>query len=135
MLPMNEQMNNKTIKKAPELLAPAGDFQAFLGAINAGADAVYLAGNMFGARAYAKNLSTEEIVEALRYAHVHNARIYLTVNTLTKNEELKQLYDFLKPLYLAGLDGVIVQDFGVFSYIRDYFPGLKLHASTQMCIN
>ena len=134
MLPMNEQMNNKTIKKAPELLAPAGDFQAFLGAINAGADAVYLAGNMFGARAYAKNLSTEEIVEALRYAHVHNARIYLTVNTLTKNEELKQLYDFLKPLYLAGLDGVIVQDFGVFSYIRDYFPGLKLHASTQMCI-
>ena len=131
---MNEQINNKTIKKAPELLAPAGDFQAFLGAINAGADAVYLAGNMFGARAYAKNLSQEEIIEALHYAHVHNAKIYLTVNTLTKNEELKQLFDFLKPLYLAGLDGVIVQDFGVFSYIKNHFPGLKLHASTQMCI-
>ena len=131
---MNNGTENKPKKKAPELLAPAGDFQAFLGAVHAGADAVYLAGNMFGARAYAKNLSAEEIIEALHYAHIYQKKIYLTVNTVTKNEELKQLYAFLKPLYLAGLDGVIVQDFGVFSFIRDTFPELKLHVSTQMCI-
>ena len=126
--------NEQPVKKMPELLAPAGDFQAFLGAVNAGADAVYLAGNLFGARAYAKNFSEEEILEALLYAHVHGKKIYLTVNTLTKNEELKKLFDFLKPFYLAGLDGVIVQDFGVFQYIRNVFPELPVHVSTQMCI-
>ena len=124
----------QTSVKMPELLAPAGDFQAFLGAINAGADAVYLAGEMFGARAYAKNLSKEEILEALMYAHVHGKKIYLTVNTLTKNDELKLLSDFLEPFYLAGLDGVIVQDFGVFAYIHEKFPDLPIHISTQMCV-
>ena len=124
----------QTLTKMPELLAPAGDFQAFLGAINAGADAVYLAGDMFGARAYAKNLSKEEILEALMYVHVHEKKIYLTVNTLTKNDELNLLSDFLEPFYLAGLDGVIVQDFGVFAYIHEKFPDLPIHVSTQMCV-
>ena len=132
---MNEKpKTEQTLKKMPELLAPAGDFQAFLGAINAGADAVYLAGNMFGARAYAKNFSEEEILEALTYAHINHKKIYLTVNTLTKEDELSRLYGFLKPFYLAGLDGVIVQDFGVFSYIRNVFPELPIHVSTQMSI-
>ena len=121
--------------KKPELLSPAGDFQAFLGAVNAGADAVYLAGNMYGARAYATNFSEEEILEALDYAHVHQKKIYLTVNTLTKNEEAGNLYEFLKPFYLAGLDGVIVQDIGVFRYIKETFPDLPLHVSTQMAIS
>ncbi len=124
----------QTFEKMPELLAPAGDFQAFLGAINAGADAVYLAGDMFGARAYAKNLSKEEILEALMYAHVHGKKIYLTVNTLTKNDELKLLSNFLESFYLSGLDGVIVQDFGVFSFIHEKFPDLPIHVSTQMCV-
>jgi putative protease len=118
----------------PELLAPAGDFASFLGAINAGADAVYLAGEKFGARAYANNFTKEEILEALDYAHLHGAKIYLTVNTKTKLNEGKELFDYLNPLYMAGLDGVIVQDYGVFSYIHDAFPGLALHVSTQMCV-
>ncbi len=125
---------DQKLSKMPELLAPAGDFQAFLGAINAGADAVYLAGDMFGARAYAKNLSKKEILDALLYAHLRQKKVYLTVNTLTKNYEGKLLYDFLKPFYFAGLDGVIVQDFGVFSFLHKVFPDLPLHVSTQMSI-
>ena len=130
----NLNTTEQKLLKMPELLAPAGDFQAFLGAINAGADAVYLAGDRFGARAYATNLSRDEILEALLYAHVHSRKIYLTVNTLTKNLEGRDLFEYLEPLYLAGLDGVIVQDFGVFSYLHRVFPDLPLHVSTQMSV-
>lgn len=126
--------NNQTERKIPELLAPAGDFASFLGAINAGADAVYLAGQKFGARAYANNFSEEEILDAILYAHLHDAKVYLTVNTKTKIKEGKELFEYLNPLYIAGLDGVIVQDYGVFSYIHDAFPDLPLHVSTQMCV-
>ena len=97
-----------------ELLAPAGEYNSFLGAINAGADAVYLAGNMYGARASAVNFSDEELIKAIKYAHLFGKKVYLTVNTLTKNEELDKLYDFLYPFYINGLDAVIVQDMGVF---------------------
>lgn len=117
-----------------ELLAPAGSYEAFLGAVNAGADAVYLGGQQFGARAYADNFTTEEIVRALRAAHFYGKKIYLTVNTLLKEREMASLYEYLRPFYEAGLDGVIVQDFGVFCYIREHFPGLPLHVSTQMAI-
>ena len=117
-----------------ELLAPAGNYEAFIGAINAGADAVYLGGEKFGARAYADNFSTEEICNALHIAHFMGRKIYLTVNTLMKESELEELYDYLLPLYEAGLDGVIVQDMGVFCYIRDHFKDLALHASTQMTL-
>ena len=117
-----------------ELLAPAGNYQALLGALNAGADAVYLGGDKFGARAYADNFTKEEICKALRYAHFFGKRIYLTVNTLVKEEEFAQLYEYLLPLYEAGLDGVIIQDLGVWQYIRKTFPDLPLHASTQMTI-
>ena len=117
-----------------ELLAPAGNYEAFIGAINAGADAVYLGGEKFGARAYADNFSTEEICSALHIAHFMGRKIYLTVNTLMKESELEELYDYLLPLYEAGLDGVIVQDMGVFCYIRDHFKDLALHASTQMTL-
>ncbi len=117
-----------------ELLAPAGNVEGFYGAVHAGADAVYLGGSRFGARAYAENFTDAELVECIRYGHLLGRRIYLTVNTLLKEEELNELYDYLNPFYEAGLDAVIVQDLGVLRYIRRYFPMLELHASTQMTL-
>ena len=117
-----------------ELLSPAGNFDALKGAINAGADAVYLGGERYGARAYADNFTADEICEGIHYAHVFGRKIYLTVNTLVKEKELDGLYHFMLPFYEKGLDGVIVQDFGVLRFLRRYFPELSLHASTQMTI-
>ncbi len=122
------------IKKKVELLAPAGNYQAFIGAINAGADAVYLGGDKFSARAYADNFTKEEICRAIRYAHFNGKKIYLTLNTLIKEAEFSFLYDFVRPFYEAGLDGIIIQDLGVWQYIRETFPGMPLHASTQMTV-
>ena len=127
---MTNNLNHKKI----ELLAPAGDFSCFKAAINAGADAIYLGGDKFGARAYAHNFSEQEIIDALKIAHLFQRKIYLTVNTLVKEKEISDLIPYLTPLYNAGLDGVIVQDLGVLMLIRDNFPGLELHASTQMTI-
>ena len=121
-------------KKKVELLAPAGNAEAFYGAIHAGADAIYLGGNRFGARAYADNFSEEELISCIRYAHLFNRKVYLTVNTLVKENEFSELYSYLCPFYEAGLDGVIIQDIGVFTYIRDMFPGMELHVSTQMTV-
>ena len=118
-----------------ELLAPAGSYDCLRAAINAGCDAVYIGGSFFGARAYADNLDTEDMKRAIDYVHLHDKKIYLTINTLLKNSELEQrLYDYLNPFYLEGLDAVIVQDIGVFKFIRDNFPDLHIHASTQMTI-
>ncbi len=117
-----------------ELLAPAGNAEGFYGAIHAGADAVYLGGNRFSARAYADNFDTETIISCIRYAHILGRRVYLTVNILLKEQEFPELYEDIRPLYEAGLDGVIVQDTGVLSYLKKHFPLLPLHASTQMTI-
>ena len=117
-----------------ELLAPAGSREAFYGAVHAGADAVYMGGEKFGARAYADNFSREDLIACIRYGHIHGCRSYLTVNTLMKEQELTELTEELRPLYEAGLDGVIVQDIGALHVIRQYFPGLKIHASTQMTV-
>ena len=117
-----------------ELLAPAGDYNCFLAAMNAGADAVYLSGEKYGARAYAKNFTKEELVKAIDYAHLFDKKVFLTVNTLLKDDELSELYEYLIPYYEAGLDGVIVQDMGVISYIRRTFPDMPVHASTQLAI-
>ena len=122
------------MKSRVELLAPAGNYEAFLGAVNAGADAVYLGGEKFGARAYADNFTTEEICLAIHTAHFMGKKIYLTVNTLVKETEFAEVYDWLLPFYEAGLDGVIVQDIGILCYIREHFEGLALHASTQMTL-
>ena len=122
------------MKKKVELLAPAGDKEALRGAINAGADAVYLAGKSYGARAYADNFTEEEIMDALSNAHLFGVKIYLTANTLTRQSELPDLVAFVSRLYDAGLDGVIVQDLGVAAELRRHCPGLPLHASTQMSI-
>lgn len=121
-------------RRTVELLAPAGNFACFRAAINAGADAVYLGGEKFGARAYADNFSCEEIIQAIHIAHIFDRKIYLTVNTLVKESEFSELVPYMKPFYKAGLDGVIVQDLGVLEEFRQQFPDLALHASTQMTI-
>lgn len=126
--------HKKNRGKKVELLAPAGNYEAFLGAVNAGADAVYLGGEKFGARAYADNFTKEEICQAIYTAHFMDKKVYLTVNTLIKEAELAGLYDYLLPFYEAGLDGVIVQDIGALHYIKKRFPKLPLHASTQMTV-
>lgn len=117
-----------------EVLAPAGTYECFRAAINAGADAVYLGGSMFGARAFAGNFEEAELIKAIRTAHLYGRKVYLTVNTLLRNDELEKLIQYVKPYYEEGLDAVIVQDYGVFAVLREAFPGLDLHASTQMTI-
>ena len=124
------------MKREIELLAPAGSYDIAIAAINAGADAIYLGGENFGARANAENLTTEEIIDVLNYAHLNERKVYLTINTLLKNKEIRNdLYGFLCPLYENGLDSVIVQDIGVLSFVKKHFPELKIHASTQMTIS
>lgn len=120
--------------KKAELLAPAGNYESFLGAIHAGADAVYLGGEKFGARAYADNFSKEELCRAIRYAHFSNRKVYLALNTLVKESEFTEIRDYLMPFYETGLDGVILQDLGVLAYVRETFPGLPLHISTQAAV-
>ena len=122
-------------KSIPEILAPCGSYEILVAAVKAGADACYIGGTKFGARAYAENLGTDSIIKAIDYAHCHNTSLYLTVNTLFKNNEIKELYDYLLPYYEAGLDAVIVQDLGVFSYVKKLFPDIAIHCSTQMNIN
>lgn len=117
-----------------EILAPAGSMECLRAAVAAGADAIYLGGTKFGARAYAQNLSEEDLVQAIEYVHIHGRKVYMTVNTLLKDRELNELYAYLLPYYKAGLDGVIVQDIGAVKFIGEYFPEMPVHASTQMTI-
>lgn len=120
--------------KRPEILAPAGSMEAFRAAVHAGADAVYVGGDKFGARAYANNFNTYELVEAIEYAHLYDCNVYLTLNTLVKEKEFHELYDYVSPFYEAGLDAVLIQDMGVARYMKRQFPLLPIHASTQMTI-
>lgn len=117
-----------------ELLAPAGSLEILKGVIESGADAVYVGGSMFGARAYANNFTEEELLEAIDFAHLRGVKVYLTVNTLIKNSEFSKLYDYLLPYYKRGLDAVIVQDLGVVKAIHEYFPSMEIHTSTQMTV-
>lgn len=117
-----------------ELLAPAGSLEILKGVIESGADAVYVGGSMFGARAYANNFTEEELLEAIDFAHLRGVKVYLTVNTLIKNSEFSKLYDYLLVYYKRGLDAVIVQDLGVVKAIHEYFPSMEIHTSTQMTV-
>lgn len=117
-----------------ELLAPAGSLEILKGVIESGADAVYVGGSMFGARAYANNFTEDELLEAIDFAHLRGVKVYLTVNTLIKNSEFSKLYDYLLVYYKRGLDAVIVQDIGVVKAIHEYFPSLEIHTSTQMTV-
>ena len=117
-----------------EVLAPCGSYDILVAAVHAGADACYIGGNSFGARAYAENFDTDTIRKAVRYAHLHGVRVYLTVNTLVKEEEFPDLYAYIKPFYEVGGDALIIQDLGVFDYVRKQFPDIAIHCSTQMNI-
>ena len=124
------------IRKIPELLSPAGSVDVMKACYAAGADAVYMGLSRYSARAYAENASGESYEDAIRYAHRRGKKLYCTVNTLFKEEELtKDLYGLLAPLYEVGLDAVIVQDTGVIREIRRLFPDLPVHASTQMTVS
>ena len=120
--------------KHVEILAPAGSYDSMIAAYNGGADAVYIGGKQFGARAYAENPDQEMLLKAIDYSHLHHKNLYLTVNTLVKDSELDALVEMMIPLYENGLDGVIIQDMGVLDLFRQIFPGMELHASTQMSV-
>ena len=123
------------MRRKVEILSPAGSYESLKAAVAAGADAVYIGGSHFGARAFADNLAEEQLLEAIDYVHLHGRQIYLTVNTLLKEQEIQQqLYDYLLPYYKQGLDAVIVQDIGVLKFVREHFPDMPVHASTQMTI-
>lgn len=123
------------INKKYELLAPVGDMDMFEAAICANADAVYLAGDQFGARAYASNFDLEQLNKIVRIAHKNKTKVYLTVNTLIKDQEFERLYAYLSNMAKIGVDALIVQDLGVFNFIKKHFDGFELHASTQMNVN
>ena len=122
------------MRRYVEILSPAGSYESLEAAIKAGADAVYIVGTRFGAREFADNLQEDMLLKAIDFVHLHGRKIYLTVNTLLKEDELQDLYSYLRPYYRHGLDAVIVQDIGVLKYIREQFPDLPIHASTQMTI-
>lgn len=118
-----------------EILAPGGSFACLKAAIDSGADAVYFAGSRFGARTNAVKLSNDEILQAVEYAHLRSAKLYVTVNTIVFDSELNDVFDFLKFCYIAKVDGVIVQDIGVLNMIKTYFPDMRVHASTQLTVH
>jgi len=126
-------MRRKT--KLPELLAPAGSFECLLAAVEAGADAVYLGGRRFGARAFAKNFDIDELSRAVSYCHLHGRRLYVTLNTLIEDKELDEAVDYARELYKIGVDALIVCDLGVLAEIRRALPDFELHASTQMSVH
>ncbi|MGB9936709.1 MAG: DUF3656 domain-containing U32 family peptidase [Methanobacterium sp.] len=121
--------------KIPELLAPAGSMESLKAAVNAGADAVYLAGKQFGARHYASNFDNKDLNEAVHYAHLNGVKVYVTVNTLIKDYEISDLTKYLLFLYETGVDAILVQDVGVAKLAKELVPDLNLHASTQMTIH
>lgn len=118
-----------------ELLAPAGDMECLKWAIEGGCDAIYLGGNHFGARAYSKNFSDEELVEAIKYAHRYGVKVYLTCNTLIYDEEVEEFLKFVRFAHQNGIDAVLIQDLGMYDLVHQKFPGLEIHASTQMHIH
>ncbi|WP_414468274.1 U32 family peptidase [Methanobacterium sp. ACI-7] len=121
--------------KIPELLAPAGSMESLKAAVNAGADAIYLAGKSFGARHYSANFNDNELKEAVDFAHLNGVNVYVTVNTLIKDHELKKVAEYLIFLYKIGVDAILVQDTGVVELAKNIVPDLKLHASTQKTIH
>ena len=122
------------MKKA-ELLAPAGNMEALIAAVQAGCDAVYLGLNSFSARAFAGNFSREELVEAVRYCHIRGVKVYVTMNTILYEPEIEAAKDQIQFLYDHDVDALLIQDFGLFHYVRTCFPDFEVHCSTQMHIH
>ncbi len=121
--------------KKPELLAPAGNMDAFLAAIEAGADAIYIGGYTFGARAFANNFSDDEIIKCINYAHLYGVKVYITVNTIVYEKEVDLFLNYIDFLHRNNVDAIIIQDLGMFDLVRKVYPNLELHASTQMHIH
>lgn len=122
-------------KKSLEILAPAGSLQALYAAVAAGADAIYLGGKQFNARAFATNFSDKEILAGIRFAHRHGVRIYMTMNTLLRDEELEEALAYAREVYAQGVDALILQDIGLLKMIKRELPNMEVHASTQMTIH
>ncbi|MCR1970869.1 DUF3656 domain-containing U32 family peptidase [Clostridium cochlearium] len=121
--------------KKVELLAPAGSIDSLYAAVQSGADAVYLGGSKFSARAYASNFNEEIMRKAVDYCHIYGVKVYVTVNILLKEKELKEALEYIRYLYNIGVDALIIQDTGLFYLIKKYFPDFEIHASTQMTIH
>ena len=121
--------------RLPELLAPAGDMECLYAAVAAGADAIYVGGKRFGARAFAKNFELDELASAVRYCHLHGVKLYVTLNTLIEDREMSDAVQYAASLYRIGVDALIVADLGASAAIRRYVPDLELHASTQMSVH
>lgn len=128
-------MTDNAKRTKPEILAPAGEWDALVAAVQSGADAVYLGGKAFSARQNAGNFGPEELARAVTYAHVRGVRVYVTANTLIKENELDGALSYLAELYELGVDAVILQDLGLFRLARQVFPSWRLHASTQMTVH
>lgn len=125
-------MKGIKMKRKLEILSPAGSYETMLAAMNAGCDAVYIGGSSFGARAYANNFDEDTLLRAIDEAHIRDKNLYLTVNTLVKEEELRdKLYSYLQRFYQQGLNAIIVQDVGVMEFVHKHFPNIQIHASTQ----
>ena len=114
-----------------ELLSPVGNKEMLYQAVNNGADAVYLGGKNFGARAYSKNFTNEEMIKAINYCHLYGVKIYVTVNTIIFEHEVEEFLSYIKFLYKNGIDAVIMQDIGMIFLVHQMFPNLEIHASTQ----
>ncbi len=125
----------KRNERLPELLAPAGSFECLFAAVKAGADAVYVGGRRFGARAFAKNFELDELARAVVYCHLHRVKLYVTVNTLVEDREMQEMLEYCAELYRIGVDALIVADLGVVRALRRYLPNFELHASTQMSVH
>ncbi len=121
--------------KKPELLAPVGSFNSLIAAIEAGCDAVYLSGKLYGARSYAENFSNDELIKSINYAHRYGVKVYVTVNTLIYEDEVNNFIQYVEFLYTNNVDAVIIQDIGMFDLIRKLYPNLEIHISTQMHIH
>lgn len=119
----------------PELLSPAGDMECLYAAVAGGADAIYVGGKRFGARAFAKNFDIEELSRAVNYCHLHGVKLYVTLNTLIEDKEMSDAVEYAAELYKIGVDALIVADLGVVSAIKRHVPDFELHASTQMSVH
>ncbi|MGN1182257.1 MAG: peptidase U32 family protein, partial [Faecalibacillus sp.] len=117
-----------------ELLAPAGSYEALVAAVQSGANAIYVGGLQFGARAFANNFDNETMKKAVEYCHLHDVLLYVTVNTLYSDEQFNELIEYITFLYCIGIDAFIVQDMGLFHLIKKYFPDIEIHMSTQASI-
>ena len=118
-----------------ELLSPAGNMESLIAAIEAGCDAVYLGGTLFGARAFANNFNDEELIEAIKYAHMYGVKVYVTTNIIIYEHEVNNFLKYIDFLHKNNVDAIIVQDLGMLDLVHKTFPNLEVHASTQMHIH